>query len=68
MKELLAKLTHKVGLCIKRSNIPFVFGGSRDLFGGVADALLEEKPEARNCFISVNHRLDLDELQGGIPN
>jgi len=32
MKQLYAKLATKVGLCIKRSNIPCIVGGSRDLF------------------------------------
>lgn len=28
----------KVGLCIQRSNIAFVVGGSRELFGAISDA------------------------------
>ena len=68
MKDLLNKLKQKVILCIKRGNIPFVFGGSRDLFGAVAEGLLEAKPESRNCFISVNHRLDLEPLENEVPN
>lgn len=31
-KQLYDKLATKVGLCIKRKNIPFIVGGSRDLF------------------------------------
>ena len=68
MKDLLNKLKQKVILCIKRGNIPFVFGGSRDLFGAVAEALLQAKPEARNCFISVNHRVDLENLENEVPS
>ena len=30
--ELYAKLATKVGLCLNRGFIPFVIGGSRDLF------------------------------------
>ena len=68
MADLLNKLKQKVVLCVKRGNIPFVFGGSRDLFGAVAYAVNEAKPEARNCYISVNHRIDLDELDNEVPH
>ena len=62
MKDLLEKLTTKAKLCIQRGNIPFIIGGSRDLFGAVANALIEAKPEATNAFVSINHRLDLEDM------
>ncbi|CDW90855.1 arginase family protein [Stylonychia lemnae] len=61
IQELLKKLQQKVELCIKRGNIPFIIGGSRDLFGAVSDALQKEKQESRNAYISISHRLDVDE-------
>jgi arginase family enzyme len=35
MKDLMAKLSKKVGLCIGKGNIPFIVGGSRDLLQAV---------------------------------
>ncbi len=69
--DLLSKLALKVSLCIQRGNIPFIIGGSRDLFGAVSDALQKAKPDCTNAFISVNHRMDLDESEfahGNIPH
>ena len=40
MEQLYAKLTTKIGLCLKRELIPVVIGGSRDLFQSVTDAYL----------------------------
>ena len=54
---------------MKRDYIPFVLGGSRDLFQGIADAYLAESTrldeastEHQVTFLSVNHSLDVQPL------
>jgi arginase family enzyme len=46
--ELLDKLSTKVNACIKRGNIPFVVGGTRDMSLGV---LKNSEAEAKRLFI-----------------
>jgi hypothetical protein len=50
-KQLYAKLATKVGLCIKRKNIAFVVGGSRDLFQAITDAYLSHQEPGKVTFV-----------------
>jgi len=47
----MAKLSTKVGLCLKRTNVPFVIGGSRDLFKSITDAYLAHQPQKKVTYL-----------------
>lgn len=57
MKQLYEKLALKVGICIKRQNIPFVVGGSRDLFQGIVDAysVYAKEGPLKVTFLQITH-------------
>lgn len=57
-KELLDKLQAKVQACIKRGNIPFIVGGTRDLSYAVASALFSDSK--KSLLILIRPDLDLD--------
>ena len=52
------KLATKVGLCLKRNNIPFVIGGSRDLFKSITDAYLAHEAPIKVTYLQFTHQLD----------
>ena len=69
MKALYDKLATKIGLCLKRLNIPVVVGGSRDLFQSVTDAYLKHSEEQLGgsethtvTLVSLSHSLDVQPL------
>jgi len=67
LKDFHEKLATKVAACVGRKNVAFVIGGSRDLFGAVADGVLREPK--KTAFVSINHVLDLKPLmEFGIPH
>ena len=69
IEALYAKLATKVGLCLQRSFIPVVIGGSRDLMQAVIDSYLAQSAKLDGDgvahevqFLSVNNSLDVDPL------
>jgi hypothetical protein len=59
IKQLYDKLATKVGLCVKRKNIAFVIGGSRDLFQPIVDAYLAQEEPSKVTFVQFTHQLDM---------
>ena len=49
--DLLNKLSTKITACIKRQNIPFILGGSRDVFYASAHAVSQMKKKTLQIMI-----------------
>ncbi|TNV74034.1 hypothetical protein FGO68_gene6298 [Halteria grandinella] len=61
-KQLMDKLTTKVNACIKRGNLAFVVGGTRDMTTAVVDG---ESKEKRKLVIMIRKSLDLKAVEQG---
>ena len=49
--DLLNKLSTKIAACIKRQNIPFILGGSRDVSYATAQAVSQMKKKTLHIMI-----------------
>jgi arginase family enzyme len=59
--NLLNKLSTKITACIKRENIPFILGGSRDVFYASAQAVSQMKK--KTLHIIIRSKIDTNDKQ-----
>ena len=57
--DLLNKLSTKIAACIKRQNIPFILGGSRDVSYAAAQAVSQMKKNT--LHIMIRSKIDISD-------